>query len=213
MRQGLVDLATTTSQDTKNGIYALDDYAGTEPDAIKTIPEGTDGELEINANPPTPYVMLAHTHNSPADSTYSVFSWEDLTTISLLLFKDQIEVNEFVFYVITADGTRYALTINDKEKFMQYIFDGKKMGTGFNPGLERLRKKGKIENEYYSKEFNNIPLIEENSNPADDKLNFLNMMKKADIGADLFEVNATFTTFTKLTLDSNNNLKTEPCQY
>lgn len=130
MRQGLVDLATTTSQDTENGIYALDDYAGTEPDAIKTIPEGTAGELEINANPPTPYVMLAHTHNSPADSTYSVFSWDDLTTISLLLFKDQIEVNEFVFYVITADGTRYAMTINNKEKFMQYIFDMKKMPLG-----------------------------------------------------------------------------------
>ncbi|KGO90299.1 hypothetical protein Q764_01755 [Flavobacterium suncheonense GH29-5 = DSM 17707] len=212
MRQGLVDLATTTSQDTENGIYALDDYAGTEPDAIKTIPEGTAGELEINANPPTPYVMLAHTHNSPADSTYSVFSWEDLTTISLLLFKDQIEVNEFVFYVITADGTRYAMTINNKEKFMQYIFDMKKMPLGTVIDMDRIKKKSEIENEYYSKEFGNTPLIKENSNPDDDKLNFLKMMKKADIGADLFEVDATFTTYTKLTLNNTNTIIPTPCQ-
>lgn len=212
MKQGLIDLATKTSETVENGIYALDGYTGTETDAIKTVPAGTAGGVEFDPNPPTKYVMMAHTHNSPANSTYSIFSWDDLTVITLLLFKDQIEVNEFVFYVITADGTRYALTINDKEKFMKYIFDMKKMPLGTPVDLERMRKKGQIEYEYYSKDNGNIPLIKENSNPDDDKLNFLKMMKKADIGADLFEVDATFTTFTKLTLNNTNTIIPTPCQ-
>ncbi len=213
MKQKLIDLAATTSQGNENGIYALEGYSGNEPDAIKTVPQGTAGELEINPNPPTPYVMFAHTHNSPADTTYSIFSWDDLTTLTQLLHNNQIKTNEFVFYVITADGTRYALTINNKEKFMKYIFDLKKMPIGTLVDMDRVKKKSEIENEYYSKEYDNVPLIKENSNPNDDKLNFLKMMKKANMGADLFEVDATFTTFTKLTLNNdNNNIIETPCQ-
>ena len=212
MKQGLIDLATKTTDTVEHGIYALDGYTGTETDAIKTVPAGTAGGVEFDPNPPTKYVMMAHTHNSPANSTYSIFSWGDLISISLLLSKDQIEVNEFVFYVITADGTRYALTINDKEKFMEYIFDRTTVPLGTVISPERMRKKVNIENEYYSQENGNVPIIKESTSPSADKLNFLKMMKKADMGADLFEVDDTFTTFTKLTLNNTNTIIPTPCQ-
>ena len=212
MKQDLIDLATKTTEAVEHGIYSLDGYTGTETDAIKIVPAGTAGMINVDLNPSTPYVMLAHTHNSPANTTFSIFSWNDMLLISYLLSKDHIKVNEFIFYVFTADGTRYAMTISDKQKFIDTFYNMKSLNMNEIVDFEKMNESQKIYKKYFDSHDGNVPLIKVDSNPNDDKLNFLKLMKENNIGADLFEVSADLNTFTKLKLNNINTIIVpEPC--
>ena len=76
---------------------------------------------------------------------------------------------------------------------------------------EKLLKLYKMEKEYYSE--TPIPgKISYVSNPEDDLKVFLKMMRELKLNASLFEVDQTYTTYTKLTLNSNGTVKRgTPC--
>lgn len=65
--------------------------------------------------------VVAHTHNSPANSTYSAFSYADLEAISKLLRNRKIDNTKFVSFLSTTDGTNYAFTIDDTAKFLKFF--------------------------------------------------------------------------------------------
>lgn len=205
----LADLATKTSDAVEHGRYKLSSAS-----VIQTPPTGSNGAVSYPSPNSTAgvYTMQAHTHNSPASATYSVFSWEDLMSISFLITKNKIS-SDCVFFLITADGTSYAMTINDMTKFTDIMYNFSSYPEGTMIDMERVFNRNKLDKAFYKTENNNVPLIKVNSNPANDKLNFLKFMKQANLGVDLMTVdNATFTNFTKITLDNDDNIVPTPCQ-
>lgn len=205
LKQSLIDLATTTSQIVENGLFIDNSSTSTTQNPVQTIPTGSSGTIDINANPSIPYLMIAHTHSSPAESTYSVFSFSDLDAIATLINNNHINSN-FVFYVMTADGTRYAMTIDNPQSFSDFFYHPMD-----HPGEEfdwgRAKTYTKLVGDYYNNEPPlPKPFIQENSNNNQiDLKNFLSFLKKANLGATVFKVSPDFNTFTKVTLSSNNN--------
>lgn len=175
---------------------------------------GTSAGIEF-ATPPSgqKIEMKAHTHNSPANSTYSVFSWEDLEHVSKAMNNNQIDSN-FISFLSTADGTNYAYTITDKDAFKD-LYAAQQWGTptwnqGLNESIQKAREKY-----YYSEPNDGTPEIikADNTDNHADEVAFLQMLQNLNCGVTLFEVDATFTSFTKVKLDPNdsNSIKPEPC--
>lgn len=213
MPQSLMDLATTTSQNHENGLFIDSNATTGTVNPAQTIPPNTvsGGSLDINMNPPNQYVVLAHTHDAvgkDGTGTRSIFSWDDLTTINTLIKDNHINTNNFVFYVITADGTRYALTIDNPGK-LDYFFYKPTGPIGTIVDMDRLEKNQKIFETYYDTDSNGLILT--TSNPVDDKANFLKFMKEANLGVSLFEVDATFTNYEKLTINNLGVVTPTPC--
>lgn len=213
LKQSLVTLATTTSQNYENGMFIDNTATATTANPEQTIPSNTTngGTIPLNMNPTNKYVMLAHTHDSygtDGTGTYSIFSWDDLTTINRLIQTNHIDNSNFVFYVITADGTRYALTIDSSfalNKFFYY--------TGNLPIGTQLDEGRLLNTETYFKKYylEKKGLIKTNSNKVDDKKNFLNFIKEAGLGVTLFEADATFSTYQKLSISDSGVVTPTPC--
>ncbi|MBN9283017.1 MULTISPECIES: hypothetical protein [unclassified Flavobacterium] len=210
LKEKLIDLAGTTSQSNENGIF-IDKSATTQTsNPVQTIPQGIGGMIDINMNPSQKYVMLAHTHDAyggNGNGTYSIFSWDDMAVLSRLVQNDKIDTGDFVFYVITADGTRYALTIDctlciDSFRYPRTNAQGTILDMKKIAEMEKLFKK------YYGAN----GTIKVNSNVEDDKKSFLEFIKEAKLGLNLFEVDATFSDFQKLEFDSKtSNIIKKPC--
>ena len=211
LKQELVNLAGTTSQNHENGIFIDKSATAQTANPFQTIPQGTGGMIKINTNPSQPYVMLAHTHDaygSDGTGTYSIFSSGDMAVISNLIQKNKIDLDNFVFYVITADGTRYAMTINCATCLEPFCYPCESAGMGTPVDMTRLLKTGVlIDNTYNSDDG-----IHSQSNPIDDTKKFLKFIKAGNLGINLFEVDETFTSFEKLELDSKtNSIIRKPC--
>ncbi len=207
LKQSLLDLATTTSQPTENGIFIDNSATSTTQNPIQTIPTGTAGVLNINPNPTNPYLIIDHTHNSPAASTYSVPSLEDMITLADLGTAGHLDDN-FVFYTTTADDTRYAITIENAQSFTDFFYNPLA-----HPGEAidwvSANKYLEIATDYYlfkDDDPNYRPqILESNTDYSTDLKTFLSFLKAANLGATVFKVSPDFNTFTKVTLSSNNN--------
>ena len=212
----LVSLAATTSQGNENGIFINNTATATTPNPVQNIPASlnTGGALELNPTPANPYVMIAHTHDAvgAGNGTLSIFSWADFHGFSRLIRFGHVDNDNFVLYLATADGTRYAMTINDATAFANF----------FNPMLDPAtvlagqsimdEKQAEIlknlEKDFYGPD---AGTIKPDSDPAADKIMFLKMLKEMGNLATLFEVDASFTTFTKLSLNSSGQPVSTPC--
>jgi hypothetical protein len=206
LNQALIALEGTTSQNHENGIFVESSSpnvqnATTSPTASATVDFP-------NLASPNKYKVMAHTHDAygPYGSgTFSIFSWEDLAIAADIIKDSEFDDDFFTLYLATADGTRYALTIEGTSSFSSY-FDWKTdpnnpANTNYTDFQKRLDLNQK-EREYYAEQ--PIPgKIGYNSTPANDVKVFLKMLKDLNLGVSLFEVDATYTTFTKLTLNSN----------
>lgn len=210
LKEELLELKTKTSDTIEHGKYYSTPSSVTTPNPINDFPPGVSTSININLNPTKKYVMIAHTHNSPSNSTYSIFSWDDLTIINNLAKNNKIKVNEFVFYVITADETIYALTIEDTSKLDDFFYSPPNI-PGTVVDMPRFIKIQDYFDIYYNDQTNGKINVN-NTNNANDLLNFLKFMKQADLGLSISEVDSTFTNFKKLELNSNNTevIKT-PC--
>lgn len=205
LKPSLINLATTTTQSQENGFYVDDTATSTTANPINNLSSNAGGSLNIPYLPnPKKYSVLAHTHDasgSDGNGTFSIFSFGDLQKIAQLITLNQID-ESFVFFVSTADGTNYALTIDWPSKFAEY-FDERKDTTIplsiTNRDYEKAGKLDIIEKKYYS----NTPAvgkITRTSNPTDDKNLFLTMMKELKLDISIFEVTDNFNTFSKLQL-------------
>ncbi len=184
-------------------------YKVTTSNLIQTPP--TTAALEVSFPVPSgKYVMLAHTHNSPASSTYSVFSWEDLEAFAALMKNDKIDSEQFVAFLITADGTSFALTIDNPDKFKKFF------ALSYEPNfdLSIAEKRVSEAKKYYGLlDPDPNPIIKENNldTVADEKA-FLDILQNNDLGLSLFEVNPTFTAFDKVSHDKTTGIiNKQPC--
>ena len=213
LKPALVNLSSTTTQNHENGFFIDQSATTSTPNPVQNVPPGTGGVLNINTNPPHKYVIFAHTHDAvgpDGQGTYSIFSWDDLAIINSLIKNNHIDVSDFIFYVITADGTKYAITISDPS-VLDYFFYNPENIVGQPYDIERAMKMQKFFEIYYDKSKGG--LITETSNPANDKVNFLKFLKETGLNSSisLFEVDPTFTTYTQLSLSSNGTVNPKNC--
>ena len=211
IEQSLAALATTTNQSHENGFFIDNTATSSTTNPIQNVPPGTGGMIDINMSPPNPYVMFAHTHDAygpTGEGTYSIFSWDDLAVINNLLQNGHIDNSNFVFYVFTADGTRYALTINNPSALSSFFYNPQgEIGTPVD--VDRMLNLNNFYDNFYNPD-NNPNAITENSSPQNDKLMFLKFIKEASLGITLLEIDANFN-YKKLSLNSNGSVKETPC--
>ena len=220
LKPALVTLAGTTSASQENGIYIYDTTTSTTANPVQNLPSATiAGVTAVGLpNPTTPnkYTVIAHTHDASGPlgtGSYSIFSWQDLTRLAELIHDGHIDNDNFVFYLATADGTIYALTTEWSTAFADYFDRRKTYGIPESPTNLDYTKAVELdedEKEYYS----NAPLankIHLTSNKNDDLVTFLKMKKELKLDFTLFEVDPTFTTYTKVSLKTDGTIKRETC--
>lgn len=89
----LINLEAKTSEPIEHGIYKTSGSVTTQI-AIA----GQNGSVEFPNITTGKYEVVAHTHNSPANSTYSIFSWEDLESVYNMIKADKINTSKFVSF-------------------------------------------------------------------------------------------------------------------
>ena len=204
----LQQLDTQTSSTSEHGAFLLNNGTG-----VQNLTASSSGEIELVIPSNGILIFLAHTHNSPSNSTYSVFSWEDMEGIAELLKRGNIDANQFVTFLMTADGTRYAFTIDDTNAFLSFFAQ---IGDPLF-SIENERKNAATMEKFYGYNngiVNTIPdaLIKvENTDLIKDEKNFLKIIKKNKIGITLLEVDNTFTNFEKVKLNFFNSITKQPC--
>lgn len=208
LKQRTQTLAGQTSQPTEKGFYMCNNATSATTNPFTNLSNGTSGSIELPANVSAPMLVIAHTHNSPATSTYSVPSWEDLDEFSKYIQENPtfVDSENLVFIVITADGTRYALTINNIELFKDFFYWPKFDIANYDYS-KLLRKNNAMTEYYYGIPNANppvLPKIKENSTSnSQDLKHFLNMLQVGGAGVDVFEINSTYSTFTQVTYNPN----------
>lgn len=208
LKQRTQTLAGQTSLPTENGFYMCNNATSTTTNPFTNLTNGTNNAVELPISVSTPMSVIAHTHNSPSNTTYSVPSWEDLDDFSKYMQENPtfVDSENLVFIVITADGTRYALTINNIELFKDFFYWPKYDIANYDYS-KLLRKNNAMTEYYYGNPNANppvLPKIKENSTSnSQDLKHFLNMLQVGAAGVDVFEVNSTYTTFTQVTYNPN----------
>ncbi|WP_322549624.1 hypothetical protein [Flavobacterium psychraquaticum] len=76
----------------------------------------------IPLNPVNKHISIAHNHPDIPPGTLSVFSIDDLFAVAVLLDKNKNDVSQFVAFLPTKKGTRYAFTIDAKDKLVDFFF-------------------------------------------------------------------------------------------
>lgn len=200
----LASMATQVSDTSEHGRYKL-----TRSNVVQTPPTGTNGAVSFPTPASGAYIMHAHTHNSPANTTLSVFSWFDLEAIAKLMKQGKISP-DCVFFLATADGTNYAFTIDDQVKFSQFFAIGTDPDFDMEIGIQRAETMKKY---YDVGNVTGTPLIKEDStnNLVDEKA-FLDMLADNNMGASLLEANSNFTSFNKVVHDkATDTIVPTPC--
>jgi hypothetical protein len=204
LNQALINLEATKTQNHENGIF----IDSSSPNVQNGIPSTTSSST-VNfpdIAPPNKYKVMAHTHDAQGPNgtgTFSIFSWGDLLEAVAIIRDNEADDDFFTMYLATADNTRYALTIDSTYGFVNFF----NVVDPNNPTItDQLKAKKLIdmEAEYYA---DNATVgsgkIGSATNPADDLKIFLKMLKEMGSSVSLFEVDPTYTIFTKLTLSSN----------
>ncbi|WP_281847649.1 hypothetical protein [Olleya namhaensis] len=191
--------------------------AGIYEDGTTFDIDGTcdNNEAKINlGTPPQEYRTLAHTHyenqNCNPKTTYSVFSMGDLQYLYTTYRQDKINPSDFVAFLVTGKGTKYALTLSNTTKLREFFkyLDATDFNGTYTTVQERidaatldqdivdLRKK------YYTRDIN--PLIDNTDTDNTNVLEqFLQFIKDGNIGLTVFESDDNFETFTHLKKEEN----------
>lgn len=146
--------------------------------------------------------------------TLSVYSIEDLIMYAKLAYYDKLDSGTFVAFLATNDGTKYALTINDKNKLIDLFYDRLEIPLTIENAAQYGANTVKLENlykKYYKPENPNRKLKVESLNPENDLVYFLNFLKEGDVGVSVFETTDNFETFTNVTLQNNTTIDKKPC--
>jgi hypothetical protein len=196
---------------------ALDEREGTADSAF----------VSILANPVNKYKAIVHTHPSIGAGTSSVFSPADLIEFARLIENNKISTG-FVAFLTTKKGTKYALTIDNPTKFLNFfysqLFDNVADAISSDP-LNAMQISNRfyasrdafipLYNQYFNPEFASRKIKETNINNEGVLQEFLNFMDAADAGFTLFEAlgappnGAPFETFRKLTLENGQPIRKE----
>lgn len=171
--------------------------------------DGNEAKIELGT-PPQKYRTLAHTHyenqNCNPNTTYSVFSMGDLQYLYTTYKQNKLKPSNFVAFLITGKGTKYALTINNTTNFSAFFnyLDATDFNGTYTTQQERIDAANNLNQnvltlrkEYYTRELNakikntdtdNINVLEQ----------FLQFIEDGNIGLTVFESDDNFETFTHL---------------
>jgi hypothetical protein len=212
IKTAVVNLGTKVSDSIEQGFTVDNSITSTTANPIQPLSAGSFGTIEIPSQPTHPYIVIAHTHNSPATKTYSVPSWEDLDELSGAIQHNPnfADVTNLIFITITADGTQYAIMIDNFQAFIDYFYWATTDPSQFNLTLFNKKDDNRLLY-YYGKKVNNVeipPKIKENStDKAQDLKYFMQIAESA--GLNVFEMDSTFGTFKEITVINNQIIKTE----
>lgn len=213
-KQKLKQLATQPQSATVEKAIAL--YA----DGTDVEFDGIGGKVVMSTNPPQKYIATAHIHDAygEGNGTYSVHSLGDLEWVGQVdVLNSKVNLDKFVSFLATADGTYYAFSINNKNKFRSFFNYLKWMDPNITPEnrmqlLETLRLKQEILNKYYNEDqpHPTNPLIKvDNTNHEQDLKYLLQFIAEGDFGISVLETDVNFETFSEVKLStdpSQNNL-------
>jgi hypothetical protein len=189
LRDELVSLLGKTSELVENGIMKM-----SNANTIQSVMPGVNGLLTFPfPNGTGKFIFMAHTHNSPSISTYSIYSWNDLKSIADLLRNNQIDNTNFVSFLMTADGTIYAYTISNPTAFLQFF--ALTWDANYNPNIAKNRI---LAEDMYFRDLNQRLIKENNTDNIQDEKYFLEFLQDNNLGVTLFEVDNTFSNFEKV---------------
>ncbi|WP_452222515.1 hypothetical protein [Lacinutrix salivirga] len=195
-----------------------------ENEPIIITDQGTPGEPEVRLldNPSEDYEAFAHYHYETTTTlegdTYSVFTIDDLVGIAELLNNDYLDHRKFVTFLSTGKGTHYALTINNKARFLEafnYVLNPEPPNiTNTELALEWLDKKAeweRLKKKFYEDDDASIKKTNTDNNIV--LAAFLQFMDEANMGATMYKTDENFNDFTRVTYNANaiNNIKEKPC--
>lgn len=205
LQDKLNTLSGNTTANTERGFHKL-----SNSNIIQNAAVGTSGAVQFpNVPNSATCTIFAHTHNSPAASTYSIFSWADLEAFAQLLKEGKLDANNFTAFLATADGTYYALTIENTQNFLQFFAIWGDPSFDMNIATKRVDQASKYFGELVK---NDNPIIDYNTDPVNDEKAFLDLLQDNNLGVSLLESNATFTTFEKVTHNkTRGNIDKTPC--
>lgn len=208
LQDKLNTLSGNTTANTERGFHKL-----SNSNIIQNAGVGVDGSVLLPTVPNgAKCTILAHTHNAPAANTYSIFSWADLEAFAKLLKLGKLDANSFTAFLATADGTYYALTIENTQNFLQFFAIKGDPLFDINIATKRVEQAKIYFGELASFNENIVPIIDYNTDPLDDEKAFLDLLQDNNLGVSLFESNATFTTFEKVTHNkTTGNIDKTPC--
>ncbi len=185
------------------------------------IPDGVAGGLpDIPPNPSEKYASIAHIHDGTGDQgngTFSVASLQDLANLgNIAVVNNKVDYSEMVYFVFTADGTYYALTIRASRRFKEFWAYHKYRYN--NSSLTQEEKKEYLQimtdrgqsndNGIYHKYYNNEngSLIDETSTDNEQQLKyFLQFLEEnGGMGVAVFETDAQLSQFTRVELNEDN---------
>ncbi len=222
-KQQLIDLQNSNNIDVEfeKSISAFENVQALVQD------QGTNGNAKVRilATPSENYLAFVHTHPNDSKGTYSVFSYDDLEAISLVLNNNKLDTGTFVAFLITKKGdklTRYALTINNKQKFQEFFYF--KNDTNFDFFASTQQQRDRRNNSFITSEklkdkfYDGItltstpPLITNTNTDSEQVLElFLDFINEADMGVTLFEADAAFDNFTRVRKKNNGSIERKPC--
>ena len=215
LKQALINLEATKTQNHENGIFINSSSSSIHDLPTTSVAGAAVGMPDLPTG--VKYKVAGHTHDATgpnATGTYSIFSWGDLSRVASLIKSGQIDDEIFTLYLASADNTRYAITIDWPNSFANYFdvtYVPDDPTKNFNS--KKYKELKETEDEYYKDGAivgsGKIGLA---TNPQDDLIIFLKMIKELKLNVSLFQVDPTYSTFTKLTLSSNNTVELgTPC--
>jgi hypothetical protein len=160
---------------------------------------------------------IYHNHPTTTPESLSIFSPSDFIGPANFLLNGKLNANFFVSFLGTKKGTRYAYTISDPQKFMDFFFYSAK-GSVMKALDEKERyyssgdKFRKVYDKYYNIVKNPNCKIKNTDTDNENVLKeFLNFMKEGDIGITLLESTDNFETFKIVTQNQDGTPKRQPC--
>lgn len=130
--------------------------------------------------------------HSHYEGLLSIYSVTDLQDLYLKILNDQV-TDDFFSALVTKSGTRYLLTILDRDKLI--AFGNKHLSSD-----QKIRNLSKLCSSKY-----NIKIS--NSNDVNEK-GFMKMLTQMDIGLNTFKANSSFSDWQKLSYSNNTNTLT-----
>lgn len=212
VKTATVNLVTKVSDSVEHGFSVMNDVSSTSQNPVQNLSVGSYGTVDIPLHPTHPYIVIAHTHNSPSTVTYSVPSWEDMDELSMTIqqFPNFADVENLLFITITADGTRYAFMIEDISAFFNYFYYSGKDPNTYSSTLFN-EKENNRRKYYYGEKKNGVEtpakILENTVNKEQDLKYFMEIANNA--GLNVFEMDVNFNKLTQITMTNNQIARTE----
>jgi hypothetical protein len=159
------------------------------------LPSDTD-TMEVNIDMPIP--IDGYMHNHPKGS--KIFGADDIFQMAKTFLSSRINNTQIFTFSVVSDSTSYVIMISDLVKFQAFV----------NTWFSTLEKAELFSNFYYD-----TYEMDKNISIQQKEINFfkaLNTFPNSGSGIKLFRGNQNMTIFSPIKLNSNGQIRPDPCQ-